>query len=856
MKTPSQTNRGAALIITLGVLAIVLLLVMGFAISMRTEQIASRTFQQGSVARHMALAAVEEAIFLIRTNTYTLTADLTYVTQPGRIVSDLSPHDRLFSVSGAGTVNLNADNRIINANPVYPNPDNRRIEVNWINVCSNGLASGAPLIGRYAYWVDDEASKIDINSACTRNNILGASPRDVDLTLITGIGPATASNILNYATTNGFPSLEHLKLIPNISVALFESNKFYLTAHSVDANLTPWGTRRFNLNSSFTEWKNEINANCANTLAHPGLISWFGSTFANKYGGNPNIIRQIMANMADFRFRADNLDCMGAQAGDLDAGGLGWSQVPMWYHGLRLSPYLNEIGVRATYWRPAGGNELQCKLWILVELVNPYPVSWGNGYQIIVDLDKLVFRVTGYGNDYYTGYNPGWVWNGTPNWATMHFQRSQTNTLSTAIPPNSYQVVALPVWVGLNEGNVNAWVDQVYVRIAKVRLLGTAGNNNSIRDWAITPDFDTRNCSGGNHFCFLDTDGQAGNAPIVYVADGSQPGSDNNQVQGIAKNDPRVRRFTAWTPPGSGNQLPWSPVGYDIGGSPATIGAQNSIVNFQCGTGLPGVPNDPDPTSMTGIGVTNHPSFYMKATTSDVLYESPGELGYIHTGLQWRTLRLQPRPSAEASANHIPDWAVLDIFSTTNGPVRGRININGVVTNLYTGNPNWRDRILPIRAAIPPNWHTFGAGPNTDADRVATNIYNQVWASASTWGSARTNAPNYFTPGFYNMIGELCEIDRVATNFSGATNDFLREARIRSFANLFTVRSDQFTIWAVGQAIQDVNNNGVFDAGTDLILGETRAQAVVERFDGADGQFGVGTDTPAYRLVYFRYLTD
>lgn len=853
MKQFHKTNRGVALVITLGVLAVVLLLVMGFAISMRTEQIASRTFQQGSVARHMALAAVEEAIFLIRTNTHRLDANFTYVTQPGRIVSDLSPHDRLFSVSGAGTVNLNADDRIINSNPVYPAPANRRVEVNWINVCSNGLASGAPLIGRYAYWVDDEASKIDINSACTRSGSMGHAPREVDLTVISGIGGATATNIWNYAQTNGFASVEHLKVIPNISLALFESNKFYLTAYSIDANLTPWGSQRFNLNSSFNEWKNEINANCVNTLANPGLVNWFGSTFANKYGGNANIIRQIMANMADFRFRANNLDCMGAQAGDLDSGGLGWSNVPMWYHGLRLSPYLNEIGVRATYWRPSGGNELQCKLWILVELVNPYPQSWGAGYQIIVDLDKLVFRVTGYGNDYYTGYNSGWVWTGTPNWATMHFQRSQTNNITTAIPANSYQVFALPVWVGLNEANVNAWVDQVYVRIAKVRLLGTANNDASIRDWAITPDFDTRDCAGGNHFCF--TSGAAGSDPIRYVADGSEPALNNAHMQGIAKNDPRVRRFTAWTPPGSGNQLPWSPVGYDVA-NPMTIGTQNSIVDFQCGTGLTGVPNDPNPSDITGIGVANHPSFYMKATTSDVEYESPGELGYIHTGLQWRTLRLQPRPPAEASANHIPDWAVLDIFSVTNGPVRGRININGVVTNLYSGNVNWRDRILPIRAAIPGNWHTFGAGPNTDADRVATNIYNQVWAAHSTWGTARTNAPNNFTPGYYNMIGELCEIDRVATNYAGATNDFLREARIRSFANLFTVRSDQFTIWAVGQAIQDVNGNGVFDPGTDLILGETKVQAVVERFDAADGQFGVGADTVAYRLVYFRYLTD
>ena len=51
-------QRGVALIITLAILGIITLLVVGFAISMRTEQIAARSYGQTVQSQQLADAAV------------------------------------------------------------------------------------------------------------------------------------------------------------------------------------------------------------------------------------------------------------------------------------------------------------------------------------------------------------------------------------------------------------------------------------------------------------------------------------------------------------------------------------------------------------------------------------------------------------------------------------------------------------------------------------------------------------------------------------------------------------------------------------------------------------------------------
>ena len=81
-----------------------------------------------------------------------------------------------------------------------------------------------------------------------------------------------------------------------------------------------------------------------------------------------------------------------------------------------------------------------------------------------------------------------------------------------------------------------------------------------------------------------------------------------------------------------------------------------------------------------------------------------------------------------------------------------------------------------------------------------------------------------------------------------------KEAIIRRIANLITVRSSTFTVWVMAQSIKQTPQNtsiGTFNPTFDLITGEVKAQAVVERYESAPG---ATTSTPKFRTRYFRYL--
>jgi hypothetical protein len=832
-------------------------MVIGFLVSMRTEQTAARNAVHVTVARQMAQAAVDNAVYRMRVNMPLLSPTNSYVTMAGAAVrwpNTPAIGSRLFSVSNNGTIDLNADQVIVNSNnSLYSTVASRRVEANWINVAADGSDGGSPLIGRFAFWVDDEASKININAANQRSSgdVLGALPGAVDLTVISGIGASTASNSWRLGQTNGYFTTEQWIQASGISTSIYNQFSYFITPYSMDSGQTPWGSPKFYLNTDFATFQAEIDNGGTNTLTAPALANWFGQTFADKYGGNVNLVKQMLANMCDFRYSPSGFSntCTGAQTGYLDANG-----IPLHYLGLKRYPHLNEIGVQATYFRP-NANEIQCKLWFLVEVVNPYNLDWGTGGQIRLSMDKLMYRVADSGGawEYNCGRDTGWVENCNPgNTPTYASNQEVTYDITANIPANSSTVYEIPVWVGNPESaGTNAVIDRVWARVNRVRLLQSQNQPTTIRDWADTKDFDTRNggVPGGDHFVFTNNIQSVG-------ATGPFPGYNDNNTLGIAKNDPRVRRFSNWNPPGDGTAKiqPWTPVGFN-NTFPTTLpnnaGAQNSVVDMTVGTGIANLPNDILPSGAglpAGTNVLTSPSFYMKTSSANLPYESVGELGYIHTGLQWRTLRLQPWPVQESNADYIPDWAVLDIFSVTNAPIP-RININGIVTNLSTATTP--PRVLPLAAPLTGITAANAMGQSTDQLRIATNIYFMTWSHTNTasWAAKRSSGPRNFTPGVFNMIGELCEVDLISTNGGPSTawtNDFVRENRIRSFANLVTTRSDTFTIWGIGQAIQDINSNGTFDTG-DLITAEAKVQCVVQRYED-NGQV-------KFRTLYFRYLT-
>lgn len=886
------------------ILTILSLIVIGFLVSMRTEQIAARNTTYVLVARQLAQAAVDDAVAQMRLSMPALTVNSTYASAPGLAagypVSVLATQ-QLYSmpVANNGSVDLNVDQSIISLNNNYLTTTSREVYVGWIPVLNNGSVtsvSAVPMIGRYAYWVDDEAAKINLNYAVARSSCMGILPSDIDQTvtmtnsLVTSNQAATLANSVAYfaQNTNIFTP-EEVQLVVNpiqsYTTSVYSQSQFSVTTYNTDNGLTPWGTKTWYLNTNALAWQAEIDSGCSNTLNAFGLTNMFGQAFLSKYTvapGDPNLVKQITANIADFIVPRGVLP-YGALS--LEGGsGEGTNGIPTNYLGLQKFPYLNEIVVQPSYCED--NTQLRVQLWIQCELVNPYEEPLGLGGYITISLDKFKFEVTGTSllippppsMPYYCGTESNWVPCGCPDTGATIPAQDQTIAIPANVPAHGYSVVSVLYEATVpDEISPLIGVDKVWVRFNKVML--TSGSNpNTVCDWAILPDFNlTSSGSPGDHFYFSGNyTGDSSSPPIQGSAD-CNPADwvatyDNACAEGIAKNDPRVRRFTRWTPPGTGNQLPWTPV-YPLTATPTTLASQNtsfgylggldnSVVNFACGTGIGGLGNDPANASVTTVA--KHPSFYIKASASATNYESIAELGYIHTGLQWRTLLLQPWPASESLSNYIPDWAVLDLFCITNAP---RININATLSclssNLLT------QRFTPLLAACSQGFPNLGQsntqlvgnvqlanlptaayfGPDTDRPVMVSNIYNMVWANTGplSWSAVRTAGSHHFTPGLYDMVGELCEIKLVATNFATGTTDALREARLRTFANLVTVRSDTFTVWAIGQAISDANNNGIYDAG-DSIMAEAKVEAVVQRYEDPPGSV-------KFRTLYYRYLT-
>jgi len=215
----------------------------------------------------------------------------------------------------------------------------------------------------------------------------------------------------------------------------------------------------------------------------------------------------------------------------------------------------------------------------------------------------------------------------------------------------------------------------------------------------------------------------------------------------------------------------------------------------------------------------------------------PSELAYIHTGIPWRTLYLEPQPPAEIGT-FLPDWLAVDLFSATDiANVAGRMNIN-----VLDGNPASPSRPQPLNALL-----------GSSVSPVPNSISTFSLHNSPTLSSFVPAADKYFT-----TAGQVCEVTGLA-DVPGFKST--REALAQSIVNLITPRSDIFTIWAVAQGIKKVPLPGMtvitqpqtFVPGVDLITGEVKIQAVVQRYEVPSTIPGTPA-TVRFRTLYYRYI--
>ncbi len=399
-------ERGIALILTLGIITLVTLILIAFAVSMRVENTASKSFNDVIKARELAQAAVDQAVAQISQATTNRTQNpvvSTYVTSPGVIftnvnglllgsVSLYSPSNPTPAYSAIRSTDLNTNFWITGTNTVeFLAASRPTIQVGWVYVATNGLMSppnnslNSPLVGRFAYWVDDEAAKININTANQRpadptGIAYSSTNSEVDLSvLLANLSSSVPFIHGNQAPSGpGFTTIEEVKL-GGATAGDFDANRFYLTTYSNDANFTNYtddldvfGLSRRVLSALTRSIDVENNpvtnisayAHLSDTVGLPKVYSssGAGATFDGKY--TPNGLKQIIANIIDYGTLSDDATTD--------------SQLSPTYCGLKAVPYINEV----VNYAAIDQHNSNAFFGVSFELINPYATAKGNTYTL------------------------------------------------------------------------------------------------------------------------------------------------------------------------------------------------------------------------------------------------------------------------------------------------------------------------------------------------------------------------------------------------------------------------------------------------------------------------------------------
>jgi hypothetical protein len=252
---------------------------------------------------------------------------------PGRVTrwsySSVNPQTNfaLFSEStGTSLVNLNralADG----SHPIIEGANPPDVSVKWANVLpdpSKPAGAANAIIGRYAFWVDDEGAKININTAdgtekYTTNSLGIGAPSEVSLeTLFATNGRTASKEIVQFARTNGFHSPQEILTATNVTPGAYTTNVFAITTYSRSPDLNVFGQPKMALLpiiGGANEWATNMTLNGITlrppTEIYPTPSQLPGYTVTNRYYDETNIRSWPLAfrqNRTDFTTGRNNGD--------------------------------------------------------------------------------------------------------------------------------------------------------------------------------------------------------------------------------------------------------------------------------------------------------------------------------------------------------------------------------------------------------------------------------------------------------------------------------------------------------------------------------------------------------------------
>jgi hypothetical protein len=913
MKLLARFRKAAALPFVLLLVALNVIVVVALLVYATTELQASRNSGQAEVARALAQSGIDLAASLIAANS-TNNGFVTYqrVTNVGgayrletKIANVVATNNAwqkaaanpavLHSGFAAGTngvdlnfaVGTNNDAGFIApriTNSGWANLSTNMFRMNWVYIYKGDPADPKNLVGRVAYWVDDESSKLSLNysgnpSAYSSNWIgstlwenftirrsNGAESRNLDPTIwpifldlggISGINSNQSISILRFrgdplygANTTNFPSVLAVRLADNSVLSSLSQQAgfgFTATVYSKEAERSyATGKKRYDL------------VNVRDGIVSPPppseatVISDIKSAITNTY--------EKFNDKYDLDGFASALYASVQSPGITPARIYGTNQLYT-----RALPLVNEVEIKASIENNNSTNTVN--VVYAVEMIMLSVIKSGNGhwttwYGPIVDSSKYRVDLELPGETSFGGIPATNIvsLNGPTNaskWFSPYTNRSGPTYSATNSLTNALTTLSVT-----NSSNVPTpnWVYPTNNITVRVYYNNTNYNSFSFAPASPSSPYPTNFAPSINQ------------TNVVYhlVA---QPQSS----QGY-RGDARFSRFV------SSNIKDPSTLQFNKQASLGFLNTNIVSTNDVCGSidvswqidGYSSVTNATNCPDLTPAEVFFHNDDRGIPQSTGDKYDGFSYTGLAGVGwlgevpittkpgqvpvLAWSTPRFwgEGRPQVNGH-DYPPDWHIMDGFhlaafkeqpefpGSTNLAFYsyGRINVNSAKSFFQraVGSASQSDTIMDsmtvgartkdFRLPNFPPIFTYTSFKLIPHDTSRTNFLSRVQDMASNRNS--TNNP-YVTP--FHFLADLA-----ATNLSGLasggtnwwqapvpgngntatnTSDRRAESIVRSLAQKFTTHGNQFSIFSLGQALQVVN-------GKTNVVGESYLQAVYER---------------------------
>lgn len=775
LRSSPPRSRGSALILVLLMIVLLATIAVSFLSTARVEQIATRNFTRQTAARGLADLATGEAMAKIAEGFNSTSGapggNYTEVitTQPGAITKYFfvngqcipGPTNSLYSAGGTNNANLNRLESPTIESGTEEAPPETANNVNKPSITGNTTEAlnvqmqdvtdaQGEVIGRIAYYVDDESTKLNLNAATKDRTTLNvATPRSLSFSALTNSDnlnpPLTGSSLTKLATAVDGTNTANTNI--NSWSHFFRNGQAGKTLglnQSQLANMssaplsdyhlkyTPWGTKRLHINDQPLDATGVENVFAELSSDH--LTDIYGQNFNDKYGQNwswtgnvgqaadtaVNGLKQTIANMLQMRTPGhhDIHLVKAGYTGPVISENDSAVFPPTGYYAHVPNAVLNEFGIKIDYTRDEEGIKVYIKPF--VELVNPFQNPYNDQGSVVleVNIQSVTFTVENADTGATEQRSVGPFTLGPKS-----FDMRVHNKHVTCGSGDKNNELLHEVEISRGDmalGSPETWeIKDASVTMGDVKLYAGADlitRPEALRDW-LEGDFINSKLGTALATPLRLTNNSDSNAWLANF-------KGDVTLQRI---DPRVRGKTPWvvaryTFCREGRFIKGSGGG-NVSGQ--TAGGHNTHRDAR-GRGLApsetanrDIPGDPSPTG------DNEPDWFIanehtwihfpiKLYTLDAngnaTFNTPGDLGKVPTNVNWRRLRFMPRHENETDKNLIPDWAMLDVISFSSDSSASTLAIAPINPNgnfacdptLNTQPPVGRNNVAVLPKALEP----------------------------------------------------------------------------------------------------------------------------------------------------------